>query len=236
MPLRAIESQRLYQQVATQIADMIRRGEWAAGERLPPERNIAQLLGVSRPTVREAMLALELSGVVDVRTGAGTYVRRWTETTPPQNAANADSGPSPFEVIAARKVVEGELAFLAATRMSQDDVTFLGSAIIRLEREATLGTHECLDVQNADVAFHMRIATVAGNSVLESIVRNLWDTMRSPLFSAFDSSMHLALNATNSVGEHRVILARLADNDADGAREAMHHHLDSVERYLLRDN
>ena len=74
MPLQAVASKRLYQQVADQIASLIREGHWSAGDRLPSERDMSQQLGVSRPTVREAILALEIAGLVEVRTGAGIYV------------------------------------------------------------------------------------------------------------------------------------------------------------------
>src|SRR5512140_2207883 len=105
MPLQAVESRRLYRQIADQIAALIEKGEYGAGERLPPERDLARQLGVSRPSVREALIALEVEGYVDVRVGSGVYV-----TGPSQPARSAplaaDSGP--FELIRARSLVESE--------------------------------------------------------------------------------------------------------------------------------
>ena len=75
MPFQPIDSQRLYQKVADQIGELIRSGEFKPGHRLPPERDLSKQLGVSRPVVREAMIALELAGLIEVRTGAGTFVR-----------------------------------------------------------------------------------------------------------------------------------------------------------------
>ncbi len=236
MPLRAIESQRLYQQVAAQIADMIRNGEWLSGSRLPPERDIAKLLGVSRPTIREAMLALELAGFVEVRTGAGTYVRQWIGRIGTGSADNDDAGPSPFEIISARRVVEGEIAAIAATRITEAEIEAIESTITRMELDTTLGMHKCIGEDNGDFLFHTRLASVSNNQVLESIVRNLWENMRSPLYVQFSDRMSLPAMGQSSVEQHRAILERIVEGDAPGAREAMHSHLDLVVKFLLRDD
>ena len=87
MPFQAVATQRLYEQVAGQVTDLVARGEFKPGDRLPPERDLAKILGVSRPTVREAMIALEIAGLVEVRVGAGTFVTEKAKTerrrTPP---------------------------------------------------------------------------------------------------------------------------------------------------------
>src|SRR5579859_6372563 len=99
MPLQAVDSRRLYRQIADQITSLIDRGEYASGARLPPERDLARQLGVSRPSVREALIALEVEGYVDVRVGSGVYVTRPTQS---RAALPADSGP--FELIRARSL------------------------------------------------------------------------------------------------------------------------------------
>src|SRR5512134_3616174 len=112
MPIRAVEPQRLYRRIAEQIARLIRRGEYRAGERLPPERDLARQLKVSRPSVREALIALEVEGYVEVRVGSGVYV---THRRPPvrrPESLTRDSGP--FELITARRLLESECAALAA--------------------------------------------------------------------------------------------------------------------------
>src|SRR5213075_491236 len=112
MPLQTVENRRLYRQIADQIAALIERGEYGMGQRLPPERDLAKQLGVSRPSVREALIALEVEGFVEVRVGSGVYV---TGARPAGSAAGAsaaaDSGP--FELIKARWMIEGECAALA---------------------------------------------------------------------------------------------------------------------------
>src|SRR5258708_10066487 len=110
MPFRAVATQRLYEQVAGQVTELVARGEFKPGDRLPPERDLAKVLGVSRPTVREAMIALEIAGLVEVRVGAGTFV---TDKASHNRAANsrlfARVGTSPLELIAARPAVEPQV-------------------------------------------------------------------------------------------------------------------------------
>ena len=110
MPLQAEESRRLYRQIADQIAVLIEKGEYGPGERLPPERNLAKQLGVSRPSVREALIALEVEGYVEVRVGSGVYVLGLRPATPA--TLPADSGP--FELIRARWLIEAECGAFAA--------------------------------------------------------------------------------------------------------------------------
>src|SRR5258706_7715434 len=110
MPITAVENRRLYRQIADQIATLIEKGEYGTGERLPPERDLARQLGVSRPSVREALIALEVEGYVEVRVGSGVYVGGPRSGVAPA-ALPADSGP--FELIRARSLIESECAALA---------------------------------------------------------------------------------------------------------------------------
>src|SRR6476469_7382201 len=114
MPLQALEPQRLYRQIAEQLRALITSGEFKPGERLPAERDLAKQMGVSRPSVREALIALEVEGWVEVRTGSGVFVldrthKRKADTKVPDNEWG------PLEIIRARRVIEGEIAALAAT-------------------------------------------------------------------------------------------------------------------------
>src|SRR5215212_2800675 len=112
MPLQAVENRRLYRQIADQIAALIEKGEYAIGARLPPERDLARQLGVSRPSVREALIALEVEGYVEVRVGSGVYVLGSRAPSGPAAELSEDSGP--FELIKARWLIEAECAALAA--------------------------------------------------------------------------------------------------------------------------
>src|ERR1700758_4600010 len=111
MPIHSIEPRRLYRQIADQIRTLIRSKEFPTGARLPPERDLARQLGVSRPSVREALIALEVEGLVEVRIGSGIYV-----LGPRANgeaATEVEAAMGPFELLRARWVIESECAALA---------------------------------------------------------------------------------------------------------------------------
>ena len=114
MPLQAVEFQRLYRQIAEQLRSLMQSGEFPAGSRLPAERELAQQMGVSRPSVREALIALEVEGWVEVRTGSGVYVLERPEAVNGHAVQVPASEWGPLELIRARRVIEGEIASMAA--------------------------------------------------------------------------------------------------------------------------
>lgn len=232
MPLQVIESQRLYQRVAGQISNLIRQGEWRAGERLPPERDLAVKLGVSRPTVREAMIALELTGLVEIRPGAGSYVRAGEAG---EHRVPDDTGPSPFDLIAARRLIEGEIAAVVARTVTRDEMDTLSAAVDKMEKDIEVGDQLVSNREDGDFLFHVGLASAARNASLESIVGQLWEGMRRPIFAALSQRFRLPENAMQAASEHRAVLDRLGAGDSDGARKAMHSHLDQVVRVLMTD-
>ena len=231
MPLRAIEPQRRYEQVADQIAGLIRAGVWKPGDRLPPERDLAARLHVSRPTIRESMVALELAGLVEVRTGSGTYVRTGQIEVLTQTS---DAGPSPFEILEARRVIEGESAALAAASATPDDMDGLQAAIDKMTRDIEAGVQGLARDDDGDWQFHVRLTAATGNATLESIVSQLWTSMRRPIFRAFSERANLPENARQAVAEHGEILGCLRAGDSAAARAAMHGHIDTVRAVLMR--
>lgn len=227
MPFQAIETQRLYQQVAGQIGALIRRGEFAPGHRLPPERDLARSLGVSRPVVREAMVALEIAGLVEVRTGSGIYVR------PPardeDTAALPDAGPSPFDLIRARILIEGEIAFTAAETATPADLDGIAETLALMERAIADGQ----DTRPSDRLFHVRIAAATGNSVLVSVVEGLWANMVAPVFDVLGRRTGLTDNQRTTLADHISIVEALRRRDPATARAVMREHLTQVEQILL---
>ena len=233
MRLRAIEPQRLYQKVAEQIGDLIRQGTWREGDRLPPERDLATHLKVSRPVVREAMVALELAGFVEVRTGAGTYVRNPGADAYVKVSGDGEPGPSPFELIAARRVIERETTAIAAQDPTPDLIVGLDAAMTKMDHDIRQGTQSASNEDDGDWQFHVRIAAATGNATLEAIVSQLWLGMRRPLFRALSDRVRLPENAKRALAEHRTIADRIAVRDTAGARVAMHDHLDQVRDVLM---
>lgn len=233
MPLQAVEPLRLYRQIAGQIAALIEQGEYRVGSKLPAERELAALLGVSRTSVREAIISLELAGLVEVRVGTGIFVREASSArgTAPVNAGVAnDSGPGPFELLSARAVIEGEIAALAARHHTKAEVRALRATIERMRVHAD----DFAERDAADREFHERIAAMTGNGALTWVVSNLWDQRRSDLWTRTERHFHTPALRAKTLLDHEAIVSAIAAQDPDNAREAMRHHLSRVAREFRR--
>src|SRR6266496_1527367 len=158
MPIKTVENRRLYRQIAAQLSALIASGEFAVGQRLPSERDLALQLGVSRPSLREALIALELEGMVEVRVGAGVWV---TASSERETVKPIHRGEGPFELLRARGVIEGETAAIAARNASARDLDGIRSALNTMERLCKKGQ----DFSAADRDFHIQIAASTGNTV-----------------------------------------------------------------------
>lgn len=216
MPLQTIEPRRLYRQIAEQLRALIDRAEFAPGTRLPPERDLATQLGVSRPSVREALIALEVEGRVEVRMGSGVYVRQAGAVPLRQISAEG-----PLEIIRARQLIEAELAAHAARSMKKAQIAGLHEAIRMMENEASTGQVPT----QGDRLFHTRIAEASDNSVLLRLVSELFDERRNPLFEQFGSHFESASSWASAITEHRHVAEAIASKSAQAAREAMAQHL-----------
>ena len=142
MPLQTVESSRLYRQIAEQLRGLIAGGEFAAGQRLPAERDLARQLGVSRPSVREALIALEVEGWVEVRIGSGIYVRPAAHRSgarAPRNGNGTGTDWGPLELMRARELVEGEVAALAARHARKPQVATMAAVLERMREEVASG-------------------------------------------------------------------------------------------------
>jgi len=226
MPLQLVEPKRLYRQIADQLAQLISSGEFPAGARLPAERELAASLGVSRASVREAIISLEMSGLVEVRVGTGIFV-----SSPPEGATRVggDAGPGPFELLAARKLVEGEIAALAAKNATPADAAALRRSVERLEAKVT--DFSAREAEDRD--FHVLLAKATGNGSLELVVEGLWN-QRAELWGRLQQHFHTAKLAERTIRDHAAIADAVADRDSDAARAAMHRHLARVTREFQR--
>lgn len=220
MPIQPIDSRRLYEQVADQIGDLIRSGEFAPGQRLPAERDLAKTLGVSRPVVREAMIALEIMGLVEVRTGSGAFVRELRA----DGQKRVNPGHSPSDILNARMLIEGEIAALAARSATPEDIATMAGSLDQMTRDHEAGR----PWSPADLAFHAAIARASGNAALASVVEGLWQEQHSPVFSILSERMHLQENWPATLRGHAEILDAIRRRDARAARAAMRAHLRQV--------
>lgn len=228
MPLQAVEPQRLYRQIAGQLRTLITAGEWAVGARLPAERDLARQLGVSRPSVREALIAMEVEAWVEVRTGSGVYVLdRSSQANRQLAAAAAAARPSPddwgpLELIRARRVVEGEIAAIAAAKGKRKHLDAMREAIAHMALDAANGVMPL----EGDRAFHSALAESCANAVLIETVQRFWDARDGPLFERLGAHFETADSWRAAITEHEIILAALCAHDAAAARAAMHRHMD----------
>ena len=220
MPIHSIEPRRLYRQIADQIRALIRSREFAAGARLPPERDIARQLGVSRPSVREALIALEVEGLVEVKIGSGIYVLGDGESGTQVQAAMG-----PFELLRARWIIESECAALAAKVAKRPQIAAIEEALQQMESVANDDKRQPLA---GDRLFHLRIAEATGNGALVAVVKMLWEERMGPLFAQLEHHYDSPDQWTRAIAEHRVVLDAIARHDVPGARAAMQGHLDKA--------
>ena len=230
MPFQSIEPRRLYRQIADQIRELIRAGEFVAGSRLPPERDLAKQLGVSRPSVREALIALEVEGLVEVRIGSGIYV-----LGPGHKADDDVAGPGanrdevhamagPFELMRARYTIESECAALAAKSAKKAQVVAIEEALKQMHREFE---HQKQPLAG-DRLFHLRIAEATGNGALVAVVKMLWEERMGPLYKRLEHHYDTPGLWTAAMAEHRAVLKAIAEHDVVGARTAMQRHLNKA--------
>ena len=212
------------------------------GARLPPERDLARQLRVSRPSVREALIALEVEGRVEVRVGSGIYVHAPAAgSTSALRGLNGNEHPAgPFELIRARRAIEGECAAIAAKAAKRSQVARIAEALQQMEddarnmaqpldggRDARIAPSHPL---GADREFHLRIAEATNNAALVQVVMNLWDERGGPLFTKLQHHFNTPRSWSAAIREHTAVYEAIRDRDPDAARASMHHHMDRASR------
>jgi GntR family transcriptional regulator, transcriptional repressor for pyruvate dehydrogenase complex len=227
MPIQTVETNRLYRQIAEQLSTLIASGEFAEGARLPSERELAVQLGVSRPSVREALIALEVAGKVDVRVGAGIFV---SARRPVVAADPTSEGQGPFELLRARWLVEGEIAMEAAHNAVAEDLEVVRAAVAEMQQRQ----RQKRDADVADRDFHLGIAKATHNSALVSVARNLWDQGRGAIWKRMEHHFQTPELRAAALRDHRAILTALEGRDGRAARAAMRGHLERVDREFDR--
>jgi len=226
MKLQAVSNRKLYIQIADQIRDQIIGGLVEPGQQLPSERDLASSLGVSRPTVREALIALEVAGLVEVRVGVGAFVRRRDEASedlPEQNA-------SPLEIMAVRRLLEPEVAALASQSITPEGTARLSEALRWMRTEAMAGNWS----SESDRMLHMTLAEACGNALLREMLDGLWNARSDQVDKRFHQ--HLAAISTvraHILNDHELIVGAVVSGNAEGARSAMARHLDYVASAML---
>jgi GntR family hexuronate regulon transcriptional repressor len=219
------DSRKLYQQVASTIMAAITAGNYKPGERLPSERDLAVAFKVSRPTIREAMIALEIRGLAESRHGSGIYV----SDNPAAQVPAGDLDIGAFELTEARRLFEGEAAALAASTITDEQLQELEAIIAEMVDENARKQKG----EIADRSFHVTIARATRNTAITTVIENLWDMRYKSPLCAYMLERARRVGVQPRISEHRKILAALRKHDSKGARKAMRDHLARVIDGLL---
>jgi GntR family transcriptional regulator, hexuronate regulon transcriptional repressor len=215
---------RLYQDLARSLIEEIASGFYRIGARLPAERELALKYDVSRPTVREAIIALEVQGLVEVKIGSGAYVRRV-----PGQGDRLGFNITAFELTEARLLFEGEAAALAATQISNDELAEIEGLIDAIARENL----EPDGAERADRNFHLAIARATRNTAIYEAIAHLWELRSTSPEAALLHAKARSASIKPVVVEHSAVLTALQNRDPAGARAAMRAHLSQVIDSLL---
>lgn len=230
MGFQQIKSRRIYEAIIDQVKAQIHSGELQPGDRMPAEREMAEWFGVSRAAVREALTALEVMGLLEVRTGEGTFVR-----TP---ALDEDIAPlTTFlmlererlaEVHELRQVLEVGCAGLAAARGSLEEVQAIGEVLQEMTEDLRLNRLG----DESDFRFHMAVAQATGNSFMIRFMHTIADSLRQVLQSSRTQLYLIPGMPEQLLTEHRRIYEAIAAGDPEVAQQAMREHLAGVGRGL----
>ena len=224
---QALVRTRLYEQVAEQISSWIVDNGLAAGDRLPPERELATRLGVSRATLSQALVALEVIGVVAVRHGDGTVITE-AGTNRIVEAIRAHANRLP-EIIETRDALETKTASLAATRRTEDDLARIDDALAFMEADIDAGGRGV----EGDERFHGAVTAAAHSLLLAHLMGEISDLIRETRIE----SLSQADRPRASLAGHRAIAEAIRAGDAEGAAAAMHEHVQLVSDVaLLRED
>jgi GntR family transcriptional repressor for pyruvate dehydrogenase complex len=226
--IEPVRRSRIYEHIVQQIRALIREGRWAPGDQIPPERELAERFRVSRTSVREALRALEMQGVIDSRQGGGTFVRTAdTETlVPPLAAAILRGRRELAEVLEVRELIEPGIARRAAERATDEHVSELESLLDK-QRQCIEAGRSFVD---EDTAFHYTLARAADNHILLRLHNVILDLLRE----SRQSYLHVPDRPQTSLRGHEAILRAVRTRDAEAAYAASLEHITEVRDGILR--
>lgn len=228
MEVKPVSKKSISEEIVDQIRAMIEQGELAIGDRLPAERRLAEMFSVSRTTVREAIKIMAESGVIESRQGSGTFVSEAGEQRSSLVDAILKGKPGMRDVLEVRKMMEPEIAALAAQNASPSDVNRLEAVLY--EQEAAIQAGE--SGSGSDLRFHQLLAETSGNVVLREMVIALHDALTENRADEFQSPERKEA----SLAAHRAIVEAVKGGQGMQAERAMRDHLEEVERIMFSND
>ncbi|MEU3616613.1 FadR/GntR family transcriptional regulator [Streptomyces sp. NPDC006872] len=224
--LRPMTKQRLYEQVLDRLRQYVVEGGLKAGDRLPPERDLAQRLGVSRASVKQAIVVLEVQGLVEARHGGGTYLVRDSLDVEPVEEMVERRRRLP-DVLEAREALETKLAELAAERRTEEDLTAMRSALAHMAEEIERDAHGV----EGDRRFHAAVTAAAHSSLLAEFMRSIADQIAE----SRTESLRQPGRPARSLAQHQAIVDAIAARRPRQAAAAMRRHVRTVAKVRLLD-
>ncbi len=229
-----IKQQKVYNQICKQFVDLVERGEFKPGMKLPAERELARHLGVSRASLREALTVLQMMGMVETISGQGTFVSDKPKVTINNYLPNA--GESPFLILQARKTIEPSLAALAASQRSEAGLRKLEEILGMIESD-----HSKLQVlgdafSEGDRHFHLEIARLTNNPILINIQEMIYSLMGQELWLALmrHTSFSTPGRWQEANHEHQGIIEAIRACDSQAAASRVRAHLNRVEKIMIQ--
>ncbi len=222
--LKAVKRTRIPEEIVSQVLQLVRDGALKPGDRLPPERELAQQLNVSRASVREAMRLMDMQGLVIIRPGSGTFITEDTVEVIVQAFSSLLSGPTSAasDIFEMRLILEPQVVSLAAERASDADIRRLEEILEQQELDITDGGTGV----EFDSEFHFAIAQATKNSALIAVTQAMSDL----LSQSRDSTLQSPERSNQSLQSHRRILETIKNRQSRAAEEAMHQHIADIDR------
>ncbi|MCT2588120.1 FadR/GntR family transcriptional regulator [Actinophytocola gossypii] len=224
--LGPVSRSKLYAQVVDRIRAHVAESGLRAGDRLPSERDLAERLGVSRASVKQAIVVLEVQGLLDVRHGGGTYLRRDSLDVEPVEELMARRRRLP-DVLEAREALETKLAELAARRRTDADLAAIDAALAHMAQEVDAGDPG----EEGDRRFHAAVTAAASSSILAEFMRSIADQITE----SRHESLRQPGRPARSLGQHRRIAEAIRAGDPRAAAAAMRRHVQTVSKVRLLD-
>ncbi len=233
MSFTSVKRQKAYLQIVEQIIESIRNGTFGTGDRLPSVRDLETKFGVSRPTVREALSALELSGIIEVRNGQGAFVVNSSRDLGQRDPFELDQGESVAEVLEVRLVLEPEAARLAARRATEEDLEALARILQGLRTTIADGKPAI----NYDIQFHLAIARASQNAVIYKIMQLVTDYLNQGLWRSLRAQAWARKDlGPTYLNQHDRTLEAIRLRDTEAAMASMRAHLRQVQRDLFAES
>jgi len=228
-----VKTKKVYMKIVEQIRDLIKEGRLKPEDKLPPEQVLAEKFGTSRPSVREALSALEILGITESRGGKGNFIKNNLNTPLyEQKYRELEEEESPFEILEARKAIETEIVGLTAKKATKKEIAIIQESLDKMKNAIT----DIPKIMEIDREFHINIARAAHNNLLYSMVFYLNDLLKENLWTNMkEKSWSVPGCPQKYLEEHIEIFNAIKNKDSKDARKRMYDHLAGVEKDLLSE-